>query len=197
MKRCDWVTEDPLYIQYHDHEWGVPIYDDKKLFEMLILEGMQAGLNWLTVLRKRENFRLAFDNFNPQTIAQYKEKKILSLLQDAGIIRNNKKISAAQQNAIAFLKIQKEFGHFNKYIWQFVGGEPIKNRWRSQSEVPAATQHSEAMSKDLKKRGFSFVGSTICYAFMQAVGMVNDHVTTCYRYKEINAIQKKKQTLAC
>lgn len=180
--RCPWAGTDPLYIHYHDTEWGIPLHDDKKLFEMLILEGVQAGLSWITVLRKRENYRKAFDNFNAEKIAQYNAKKISSLLKNEGIIRNRLKIEAAVTNAKAFLKVQKEFGSFNAYIWQFVNGKPIVNKRKSVKEIPPYTPESEAMSKDLKKRGFRFVGSTICYAFMQACGMVNDHETKCFRY---------------
>lgn len=184
MKRCAWSTDDPLYIDYHDHEWGVPVYDDQKLFEMLILEGAQAGLSWITILKKRENYRQAFDRFDPEIVAQYDETKISELLQNEGIVRNRLKINAAVVNAKAFLQIQKEFGSFHSYIWQFVGGQPIVNHWSSLKEVPASTKESDTMSKDLKKRGFKFVGSTICYAFMQATGMVNDHTTDCFRYKQ-------------
>jgi DNA-3-methyladenine glycosylase I len=180
-KRCDWVGNDPLYIDYHDAEWGVPVHDDRTIFEFLILEGMQAGLSWLTILRKRENFRKAFDHFDPQKVARYKKKKIEQLLTNEGIIRNRKKIEAAVTNAQAFLTIQKEFGTFNSYIWQFVGGKPIINHWHSSKQIPPRTTISDALSKDLIKRGFKFVGSTICYAYMQATGMVNDHLITCWR----------------
>lgn len=185
QKRCEWVGSDPLYIDYHDNEWGVPLHEDRKIFEMLVLEGAQAGLNWLTVLRKRENYRKAFDNFDPLKVAKYDRKRFQELLATEGIIRNKLKIHSAIQNARAFLKVQKEFGSFDAYIWQFVGGKPIHNSWKSQSELPAQTAESEDMSKDLKSRGFSFVGPTICYAHMQATGMVNDHVVTCFRYKEV------------
>jgi len=185
QKRCEWAGSDPLYIEYHDNEWGVPVHDDRKIFEMLVLEGAQAGLSWLTVLRKRENYRKAFDNFDPRKVAQYDSKKLQELLANEGIIRNNLKIHSAIQNARAFLEVQKEFGSFDAYIWQFVGGRPIRNSWKSLSELPAQTAESEAMSKDLKRRGFGFVGPTICYAHMQATGMVNDHVVTCFRYKEV------------
>jgi len=183
--RCAWETEDPIYLDYHDKEWGVPVHDDQKLFKFLVLDSMQAGLNWLIILRKRENFRRAFDNFNPEKIAKYDEKKIKELLLDKGIIRNRRKIEAAIQNARAFLAVQKEFGSFDAYIWQFVKGKPKKNSWRTLQEIPAKTKESDAMSKDLIKRGFKFVGSTICYAFMQAAGMVNDHTIDCFRYAEI------------
>ena len=185
QKRCEWEGSDPLYIEYHDNEWGVPVHDDRKIFEMLVLEGAQAGLNWLTVLRKRENYRKAFDNFDPRKVAKYDSKKLQELLANEGIIRNKLKIHSAIQNARAFLEVQKEFGSFDAYIWQFVGGRPIRNSWKSLSELPAQTAESEAMSKDLKRRGFGFVGPTICYAHMQATGMVNDHVVTCFRYKEV------------
>jgi DNA-3-methyladenine glycosylase I len=188
-KRCNWGTNDPLYIEYHDREWGVPLHDDRRLFEFLILEGIQAGLSWLIVLKKRENFRHALDGFDPQKIAHYDSGKIEELLQNPGIIRNRLKIQAAVTNAGAFLEVQEELGSFDTYIWQFVDGRPIRNRWQSVSEIPATTDRSDAMSRDLKGRGFRFVGSTICYAFMQAVGMVNDHVTDCFRYQEIGQIR--------
>ena len=183
-QRCEWCGNDPLYVEYHDKEWGVPVHDERQLFEMLILEGAQAGLNWLTILRKRENYRKAFDHFNAKKIAQYDKAKVAKLLADAGIVRNRLKIAATIQNARAFLEVQKEFGSFDRYIWQFVGGKPKINHWKNLKELPPKTTESDAMSKDLKKRGFSFVGSTICYAFMQAVGMVNDHVVTCFRYRK-------------
>ncbi len=182
--RCDWAKNDPA-IAYHDAEWGVPQHDDRSLFEFLILEGAQAGLSWDTVLRKRENYRAAFDNFDAEKIALYDEAKKAELLKNEGIIRNRLKIASAVQNANAFLKIQKEFGSFDSYIWSFVDGKPIINKWKSLTEVPAKTPVSDAMSKDLKKRGFNFVGSTIMYAFMQACGLVNDHLVSCFRYKEI------------
>jgi DNA-3-methyladenine glycosylase I len=185
MQRCDWAKND-LAIQYHDTEWGVPQHDDRKLFEFLILEGAQAGLSWDTILRKRENYRAAFDNFDYQKIALYDEAKKAELLKNEGIIRNRLKIASAVQNANAFLNIQKEFGSFDSYIWNFVDGKPIVNSWKNLSEVPASTTISDAMSKDLKKRGFNFVGSTIMYAFMQACGLVNDHLVSCFRYAEIN-----------
>jgi len=183
--RCEWAGSDPLYVKYHDTEWGVPVWDDRKLFEFLILEGMQAGLSWLIILRKRENFRKAFDQFDPETIARYDEKKIQALLRDAGIIRNRLKIQAAIANARAFLKIQEEFGSFARYMWRFVDGKPIVNHWRRLSEIPTHSPESDALSRDLKQRGFKFVGTTICYAHMQAVGMVNDHVVNCFRHQEI------------
>ncbi len=182
-------------VEYHDKEWGVPEFDDQKLFEFLILEGAQAGLSWNTVLQKRENYRKAFDQFDAVKVARYKEKKIQSLLADAGIIRNRLKIHAAINNAQRFLEVQEEFGSFSQYMWQFVGGKPIVNKRRSLSEIPATTKESDAMSKDLKKRGFKFVGSTICYAHMQAVGMVNDHLVDCFRSGEINKRLPKKHSL--
>ena len=184
--RCDWGTTSPLYINYHDNEWGVPVHDDRKLFEFLILEGAQAGLSWETVLKKRENYRKAFSNFDPVKISRYGDKKIEALLGNKGIIRNRLKITSAINNAKRFLEVQKEFGTFDTYIWQFVDGRPIINRYKSIRELPATTEVSDAMSKDLKQRGFKFVGPTICYAHMQATGMVNDHVVGCFRYKEIN-----------
>lgn len=186
VTRCVWSGDDPLYIDYHDNEWGVPVHDDRKLFEMINLEGAQAGLSWITILRKRKNYLKAFDNFNVKKIIKYDQKKIDELLTNEGIIRNKLKINAVITNAKAFLEIQKEFGSFDKYIWQFVKGKQIINKFKSLKEVPAKTKESDAMSKDLKKRGFKFVGSTICYAFMQACGMVNDHVVECFRYEEIN-----------
>ena len=179
--RCGWAKGE-RYIQYHDEEWGVPVHDDRTLFEFLILEGAQAGLSWSTILNKRENYRRAFDGFDPRRIAQYQPKKIKALLADSGIVRNRLKIGSAIGNAKAFLRVQEEFGSFDRYIWQFVGGKPRVNPWKVR-QVPARTGESDAMSKDLKRRGFKFVGSTICYAFMQAVGMVNDHAPDCFRYK--------------
>jgi DNA-3-methyladenine glycosylase I len=183
--RCKWAGNDPLYCEYHDNEWGVPLHDDQMLFEFLILEGAQAGLSWITILRKRENYRKAFDNFDPNIIINYNEEKVAELLQNEGIIRNRLKINATITNAKAFLEVQKEFGSFDKYIWSFTEGKIIVNKWKSLSEVPTSTTEAEAMSKDLKKRGFKFVGPTICYAFMQATGMVNDHTTDCFRYGEV------------
>ena len=179
-ERCEWVTEDPIYIEYHDKEWGRPTHDDQKLFEMLSLEGAQAGLSWITILKRRNNYREAFDGFDPEIISEYDEAKYEELIQNVEIIRNKLKIRSVITNAKAFLKIQEEFGSFDSYIWQFAGGEPIINDWESHEEVPAATQESEKMSADLKKRGFKFVGPTICYAFMQATGMVNDHIRDCF-----------------
>ena len=184
MNRCSWPKTE-LDIAYHDTEWGVPVHDDRLLFEMLILEGAQAGLSWSTILKKRENYRRAFDNFDARKVAKYDARKVASLMADAGIVRNRLKIAATIQNAKAFLAAQKEFGSFDTYLWQFVGGKPIQNRRQSFKEVPARTSESDAMSKDLLKRGFQFVGSTICYAFMQAVGMVNDHTTDCFRHRQL------------
>lgn len=180
--RCEWCGTDPDYVAYHDAEWGRPVHDDRKLFEMLCLEGAQAGLSWITILRKRENYRAAFDNFDAAKIARYSETKLEKLMHNPGLVRNRLKIYGTVKNAQAFLAVQKEFGAFDKYIWQFVGGKPKINAWRSLKEVPAKTAESDALSKALKKRGFTFVGSTICYAFMQAVGMVNDHTVECFRY---------------
>jgi DNA-3-methyladenine glycosylase I len=188
--RCPWAQGEQ-YIEYHDSEWGVPIHEDRLLFEFLILEGAQAGLSWVTILKKRENYRVAFDRFDPAVIAKYGQKTVDSLLADAGIVRNRLKIASAIDNARAFLKVQEEFGTFDAYIWQFVGGLPQQNSWKSLRDVPAKTAESDAMSKDLKRRGFRFVGSTICYAFMQAVGMVNDHLTDCFRHAEL---QQKRRT---
>ncbi len=186
ITRCGWVTTDPLYIEYHDKEWGTPVHDDIKLFEFLILEGAQAGLNWLTILKKRQNFVQAFDGFNPEKIANYNEKKIAELLSNKGIIRNRLKIHASVKNAQGFLAVREEFGSFNNYIWQFTSGKTIINRFKTDDEVPAQTPASLAMSKDLKSRGFSFVGPTICYALMQATGMVNDHLVSCFRHRELS-----------
>lgn len=184
-KRCEWSEHHPLYHDYHDKEWGVPVHDDRLIFEFLQLEGAQAGLSWLTVLKKRENYRKAFDNFDPEKVAGYDQKKIEELLANPGIIRNRLKVNAAVNNAQAFLKVQEEFGTFDKYIWQFVDGKPIKNAWKKISDLPVITKESDTMSKDLKARGFKFIGSTICYAHMQAAGMVNDHVVDCFRYNEV------------
>ncbi|WP_428740676.1 DNA-3-methyladenine glycosylase I [Tenacibaculum sp.] len=184
-QRCFWVSDDPLYIEYHDTEWGVPVYEDDKLFEFLILETFQAGLSWITILKKRENFRKAFDDFDYQKIANYSEDKYEELLQNEGIIRNKLKIKATITNAQLFMKVQEEFGSFSKYIWSFVDGNPIKNKFSKREEVPATTELSDAISKDMKKRGFKFVGSTVIYAHMQATGMVNDHTTDCFRYHEV------------
>jgi DNA-3-methyladenine glycosylase I len=185
---CEWPSNDPIMIVYHDKEWGVPVHDDRKHFEFLVLDAFQAGLSWSTILRKRENFRKAFDEFDYNKIANYNESKINSLLRDAGIIRNKLKIHATVGNAKSFIKIQEEFGSFDKYIWGFVNGKPIINNWKSIKEMPASTRISDNMSKDLKKRGFKFVGTTICYAYMQAAGLVNDHVTGCFRHKELTTL---------
>jgi DNA-3-methyladenine glycosylase I len=184
-KRCSWPTDDPLMVKYHDKEWGTPIHNDRKLFELLLLEGMQAGLSWSTILNKRENFRKAFDNFDFNKVASYNKRKINSLLMDASIIRNKLKIESAVTNAKAFLEVRKEFGTFDKYIWGFVNGKPINNKLKSLKDIPAKTKLSDEISKDLKNRGFKFVGSTIVYAHMQATGMVNDHTVDCFRYKEL------------
>lgn len=188
--RCEWAGTDPLYLEYHDAEWGVPVHDDRHLFEMLILEGAQAGLSWITILKKRVNYRKAFQNFDARKIAKYDDQKIAALLANDGIVRNRLKIGATIANARAFLKVQKEFGRFDSYIWQFVNGRPKQNLWKSLNQIPAKTTESEAMSKDLLKRGFRFVGPTICYAFMQAVGMVNDHVVTCFRNEHVRSLIK-------
>lgn len=187
INRCAWVSSDPLYLAYHDQEWGVPIrYDDHALFERICLEGAQAGLSWLTILRKRENYRRAFDGFNPAIVARYDETKVNELLQDTGIVRNRAKILAAINNAQRTLSIQNEFGSLSDYLWSFVGEATLQNHWGSLSEIPAQTEESRRMSKDLIKRGFKFVGPTICYAMMQAVGMVNDHTTACFRHRELS-----------
>jgi DNA-3-methyladenine glycosylase I len=185
-RRCHWAPAGkPLYLAYHDEEWGVPAHDDRHLFEMLILEGAQAGLSWETILNKRAAYRRAFDRFDPRKVAAYDARKVRSLLADAGIVRNRLKIAAAIRNARGFLEVRDEFGSFDAYIWRFVGGKPKQNAWREHQRIPARTPESDAMSKDLKRRGFTFVGSTICYAYMQAVGMVNDHLTTCFRYRQV------------
>ncbi|MCH4822725.1 DNA-3-methyladenine glycosylase I [Gramella lutea] len=191
IKRCGWCEGDPLYEAYHDHEWGVPVLDDETLFEFLTLETFQAGLSWITVLRKRNNFRKAFDNFNYRKIAQYNDAKVTELMQNTGIIRNQMKIRATVTNAREFMKIQEEFGSFSKYIWQFVDGAPIQNEVKDYKNAPSTTEISDKLSKDLKKRGFKFVGSTVIYAHMQATGMVNDHQVDCFRYKEVKELGKK------
>ena len=183
--RCDWSGDSPLMIEYHDREWGVPLHDDRKLFEFLILEGAQAGLSWSTILNKRENFRKAFHNFDPAKVARYTAKDVERLLADTGIIRNRLKVEAAINNARRFLEVQAEFGSFDAYIWRFVDGKPIQHRFKRLSELPPVTKESDALSQELKQRGFKFVGSTICYAHMQATGMVNDHLVHCFRYKEV------------
>lgn len=185
LKRCGWCAGDPLYEQYHDTEWGVPLYDDEGIFEFLILETFQAGLSWITILRKRENFRDAFDDFDYKKIAEYSEEKIEELLQNAGIIRNKLKVRATVSNAKAFMKVQEEFGSFSKYIWGFVDGKPVKNRVQNYKTAPPTTAISDSLSKELKKRGFKFVGSTVMYAHMQATGMVNDHEVSCFRYEQV------------
>ena len=186
MKRCDWVPADhKAYLDYHDREWGVAVHDDIRLFEMLILEGAQAGLSWLTILKRRETYRLAYDDFDPVKMARWDEAKIAELLKDPGIIRNKLKVAAARTNAAAYLRVVAEFGSFAEFIWSFVGGKPIHNSWQKIEQIPATTPESDQMSKELKRWGFKFVGSTICYAFMQAVGMVNDHLVGCFRYESI------------
>ncbi len=188
LTRCEWARPtSPLYVAYHDREWGVPVHDDRTLFEFLILEGAQAGLSWETILKKRDRYREAFDGFDPARVARYDARKVRALLADPGIVRNRLKIAAAIENARAFLAVQEAFGSFDAYVWRFVGGAPRPNAWRTIREVPARTPESDAMSKELAKRGFRFVGSTICYAFMQAVGMVNDHVVGCFRHREVAA----------
>ncbi|MBN4069471.1 MAG: DNA-3-methyladenine glycosylase I [Alkaliphilus sp.] len=183
--RCGWVGKEAIYIKYHDEEWGVPVHDDKQLFEKLILDGAQAGLSWITILKKQQNYREAFDGFDAEIIVNYNDVKIEELMQNSGIVRNRRKIESVVKNARAFLEVQKEFGSFDKYLWQFVNYKTIKSRWENIKDVPSKTKESEKMSKDMKKRGFSFVGATICYAFMQAIGMVNDHVVTCFRHEEV------------
>jgi DNA-3-methyladenine glycosylase I len=192
MERCPWATKNTLDAKYHDEEWGVPLHDDRALFEFLILEGAQAGLSWSTILAKRDNYRQAFANFDVIKVSKFDTKKIEALLQNEGIVRNRLKVAGTVKNAIAFIAVQKEFGSFDKYIWGFVGGKPIQNRWQAMSDVPASTEISDAMCKDLKKRGFTFVGTTICYAFMQATGMVNDHVVDCPRHKVVKQSAVKK-----
>jgi DNA-3-methyladenine glycosylase I len=185
IQRCAWAGNDPLYQIYHDQEWGVPVHDDRLIFEFLTLEGAQAGLSWITILRRRDQYRAAFDSFDPALVAQYDQNKIEELLQNPGIIRNRRKVEATVKNARLFLEVQKEYGSFDAYVWQFVGGKPKVNAWTSISQIPASTPESVAMSKDMQKRGFSFVGPTICYAHMQAAGMVNDHTLDCFRYQEL------------
>ena len=192
VTRCSWCGDDPLYVAYHDEEWGVPVYDDRTLFEFLILEGAQAGLSWSTILKKREGYRAAFDGFDPEVVARYDERKTAELLADAGIVRNRLKVASAVSNARAFLEVQVEHGSFSDYIWGFVDGAPIQNHWPTLAEIPAKTPLAETISKDLKKRGFRFVGPTIVYAHMQATGMVNDHVVDCFRYPELVAMSRKK-----
>jgi len=189
-KRCEWCGDNPLYVNYHDKEWGVPVHNDKKIFEFLILEGAQAGLSWLTVLKKRDAYRKAFDGFDFNKIANYRESKIKALLNNSGIIRNRLKVRSSVQNARAFIDVRKEFGTFNKYIWQYVQDRPLQNHWKAMKDLPAKTEISDAISKDLKKRGFNFVGSTIIYAHMQATGMVNDHTIDCFRYTVVKKMAK-------
>ena len=189
LSRCPWAKGE-IYHHYHDEEWGVPLHDDRKLFELLILEGAQAGLSWETILKKRENYRKAFDSFDAEQIAAYDDAKIASLLEDPGIVRNRLKVNAAVKNAQEFLRVRAEFGSFDSYLWRFVNGQPLQNAWTSIQQVPARTPESDVMSKDLRRRGFKFVGSTICYAFMQATGMVNDHLTTCFRWPELQSSAK-------
>jgi DNA-3-methyladenine glycosylase I len=192
ITRCGWVTDDPVYITYHDEEWGVPIYDDRVLFEFLMLEGAQAGLSWLTILKRRENYRICFDHFDVLKIARYDETKVAELISNPGIIRNKLKINSVVENAKAYLKVKEEHDSFSNYIWQFVEGKPQQNHWKHHKQVPASTIISDKMSKDLKKRGFKFVGTTICYAYMQAVGMVNDHIIDCFRYRDIKNKRNNK-----
>ncbi|MGI5859874.1 MAG: DNA-3-methyladenine glycosylase I [Tepidanaerobacteraceae bacterium] len=191
MKRCSWCENDELYTKYHDEEWGVPVFDDRKQFEFLVLESAQAGLSWLTVLRKRESYRKAYDNFNPITVAKFDDRKIEELMKYEGIIRNEKKIRASVNNAKRFIEVQKEFGSFSKYIWKFVDYKPIINSWKNESEIPAKTELSEVISKDLKKRGFEFIGPVIIYSHLQATGLINDHIIDCFRYDQINKMRKK------
>jgi DNA-3-methyladenine glycosylase I len=195
VTRCVWAGSDPLMIEYHDREWGVPVHDDRKHFEFLVLEAAQAGLSWAIVLKKREGYRRAFSEFDPAKVARYDKRRIEKLTLDPAIIRNRLKIEAAIQNARSYLAVQEEFSSFDTYIWQFVGGRPIQNRWRSMSDVPSRTKESDALSEDLRRRGFKFVGSTICYAFMQAVGMVNDHTVDCFRHKEVHLGSSRKERL--
>lgn len=190
MNRCTWCENDELYVKYHDEEWGAPVHDDKKHFEFLVLESAQAGLSWLTVLRKRENYRKAYDDFDVNKVSQYDENKIQELMQNAGIIRNRKKIEASVNNAKCFIKIQKEFGSFDKYIWSFVNNNPVINNWNHISEIPAASQLSDKVSKDLKSRGFKFLGTTIVYAHLQATGLINDHLLSCFRHDEVYDVQQ-------
>jgi len=195
--RCEWCGNDPLYIKYHDYEWGMPVHDDRRLFEFLILEGAQAGLSWLTILKKRENYRKAFQGFDPQKIATYSEADVQRLLSDCGIVRNRLKIESTIRNARVVLEIMDEFGSFDAFIWRYVDYQPIQNAWRSLEELPASTELSDTISKDLKKRSFNFLGSTICYSFMQAVGMVNDHVVGCFRFAEVKKVAQKNKSSVC
>lgn len=192
IKRCHWSTDDPIYISYHDNEWGIPVHDDQHLFEMLVLEGNQAGLSWLTILKKRENYRKAFGGFRPEVVARYDAKKIGELLIDPGIVRNKAKIEAAIQNARCASKIQEEHGSLDSFLWGFVGGRPIQNAWKGPEEIPSETKESDLMSGELKRKGFKFAGSKICYAFMQAVGMVNDHEVSCFCYERVKKLSKRQ-----
>ncbi len=185
LTRCEWSLSHPLMMRYHDTEWGVPLHDDRRLFEFIVLDGAQAGLSWRTILLRRENYRRAFDGFDPKKVARYRDQRMGKLLTNPGIIRNRLKVRSAVTNARALLNVQEEFGSFNRYVWQFVGGQPRINRFRSMKEIPATSKESDAMSKDMKRRGFTFVGSTICYAFMQAAGLVNDHLVDCFRFREV------------
>jgi DNA-3-methyladenine glycosylase I len=196
VRRCPWGESHPLYVPYHDREWGTPLHDDRKFFELLVLEAAQAGLSWLTVLKKREAYRQAFDGFDPRKVARYDARKVKRLLADEGIIRNRMKIEAAIANAKAFLEVQREHGSFDAYVWQFVGGQPIRNRRKTIREVPPRSAESDVMSADLRRRGFRFVGSTICYAFMQATGMVNDHLVSCFRHREVRSPRSPRATVA-
>ncbi len=196
MKRCHWVGSEPIYIEYHDREWGVPLHDDRMLFEFLVLEGAQAGLSWLTILRKRENYRAAFAEFDPEAVARFNRRSIERLLRNEGIVRNRQKVVAAVSNARAFLAVQEEFGSFDRYVWRFVDGKPLQGRWRTTRDVPAKTRESEAMSKDMIRRGFRFVGPTICYAHMQATGMVNDHQLDCFRCTPVRKMGTKVKRAA-
>jgi len=191
MHRCSWAGTDPVYIDYHDREWGVPMHDERTLFEMLVLDGAQAGLSWITILKKRDNYRVAFDNFNARKMARYGEGKVQALLNDPGIVRNRLKVGAAIQNAKMLLKLQEQEGSFAEYLWRYVDGKPIINAWRNIKEIPARTPLSETISKELSRRGFKFVGPTICYAFMQAMGMVNDHTLDCFRYRELGGKRRR------
>jgi len=193
MKRCDWANTNPLEVEHHDDEWGVPVHDDRLLFEMLILEGAQSGLSWATILQKRAGYLKAFDNFDAVKIAKYSDKKIEKLLQNPGIVRHKLKINATVENARRFLEVQKEYGSFDAFIWSFVGAKPINNAWKNASDVPSCSPVSDEMSKQLKKKGFKFIGSTTCYAYMQAVGMVNDHLVSCFRYSDVKKLQKLTQ----
>lgn len=189
--RCGWAGSDPLYVAYHDEEWGVPVHDDRRLFEFLVLEGAQAGLSWITILKKRENYRRAFARFDPVRVARFDPRVVRALLGNAGLVRNARKIGSAVENAKAFLRVQREFGSFARYVWPFVDGSPRRNAWRSLAAIPSSTPESVAMSKDLRHRGFRFVGPTICYAFMQATGMVNDHVVSCFRYRQVREVSRE------